>query len=75
MQLEWIIWTRDADSGVQQTMQDIHSDLPDNPIKVVLDYLGDGQDSRLGTPTQDYLHSWVVCMINSTNDIQYFGPR
>ena len=75
MQLEWIIWTRDADSWVQQTMQDIQNTLPDNPIRPGLDYLGEGYDSRLGTPTQDYLHSWVVCMINSTNDIQYFGPR
>ena len=73
--MEWIIWTRDADSGVQQTMQDIHSDLPDNPIIVVLDYLGDGHDSHLGIPMQDYLLFRGVRMINSTNDIQYFGPR
>jgi hypothetical protein len=56
-------------------MQDIQNTLPDNPIRPGLDYLGEGYDSRVGTPTQDYLHSWVVCMINSTNDIQYFGPR
>jgi hypothetical protein len=56
-------------------MQDIHSDLPDNPIYVGLDYLGKGYDSRLGIPMQDYLHFWGVHMINSTNDIQYFGLR